>query len=180
MKTGTSADNFSQSLAYEIAPFNIKLTIVQPNLEVNILTNKITSAPLLPQYAAENHPAPLCRNIISGLLHRIESVHSAENGEAQLDKLKSTEASSHLPKLPPKMSESLLAETIHAVIAIAGHANPPARHIVGFEGVASVKEKLKTVSEELEDFVEVSCAADIADGPEPDEEVLDSKENVSS
>jgi len=27
--------------------------------------------------------------------------------------------------------------------------------------VASVKEKLKTVSEELEDFVEVSCAVDI-------------------
>lgn len=78
------------------------------------------------------------------------------------------------------MSESLLAETIHAVIAIAGHANPPARHIVGFEGVASVTEKLKTVSEELEDFVEVSCAADIADGPESDEDVLDSKENTSS
>lgn len=119
----------------------------------------------------------MCRNIIGGLLHRIESV---QGGQAQLDKLKSTEFSSHLPKLPAKMSESLLAETIHAVIAIAGHANPPARHIVGFEGVASVKEKLKTVSEELEDFVEVSCAADIADGPEPDEDVLDSKENMSS
>lgn len=171
---------FPQSLAYEIAPFNIKLTIVQPNTEVNILTNKITSAPLLPQYSAENHPAPLCRNIISSLLHRIESGQSAANGDGQLDKLKSSETSSHLPKLPPKMSESLLAETIHAVIAIAGHANPPARHIVGFEGVASVKEKLKTVSEELEDFVEVSCAADIADGPEPDEDVLDSKENMSS
>ena len=156
------------------------MTIVQPNTEVNILTNKITSAPLLPQYSAENHPAPLCRNIISSLLHRIESGHSVENGEGQLDKLKSSETSSHLPKLPPKMSESLLAETIHAVIAIAGHANPPARHIVGFEGVASVKEKLKTVSEELEDFVEVSCAADIADGPESDEDVLDSKENMSS
>ena len=30
--------------------------------------------------------------------------------------------------------------------------------------MASVKEKLKTVSEELEDFVEVSCAVDIAGG----------------
>jgi len=29
------------------------------------------------------------------------------------------------------------------------------------EGVASVKEKLKTVSEELEDFVDASVAADI-------------------
>lgn len=34
---------------------------------------------------------------------------------------------------------------------------------MGFEAVASVKEKLKTVSEELEDFVEVSCAVDIDD-----------------
>lgn len=61
------------------------------------------------------------------------------------------------------MTESLLAETLFAVIAIAGHLNPPTRHIVGYEAVASVKEKLKTVSEELEDFVEVSCAADIID-----------------
>ena len=54
-----------------------------------------------------------------------------------------------------------MAETVHAIAAIGGHDNPPARHIVGFEGVASVKEKLKTVSEELEDFVECSGAVDI-------------------
>ena len=35
---------------------------------------------------------------------------------------------------------------------------------MGFEAVASVKEKLKTVSEELEDFVEVSAAVDIEEG----------------
>ena len=55
----------------------------------------------------------------------------------------------------------LLAETVKALAAIGGHENPPARHIVGHEAVASVKEKLKTVSEELEDFVEVSCAVDL-------------------
>jgi hypothetical protein len=59
------------------------------------------------------------------------------------------------------MLESLLAETIHALTAIGGNDNPPARHIVGFEAVSAVKEKLKTMSEELEDSVEVSCAADI-------------------
>ena len=32
---------------------------------------------------------------------------------------------------------------------------------MGFEGTSSVKEKLKTVSEELEDFVESSIAVDI-------------------
>ena len=45
--------------------------------------------------------------------------------------------------------------------AIGGHENPPTRHIVGFEGSIAVKEKLKTVTEELEDFVEASVAVDI-------------------
>jgi len=53
---------------------------------------------------------------------------------------------------------TLLAETVNAITAIG---NPPARHIVGYEGVASVKEKMKTISEELENFVEVSCAVDL-------------------
>ena len=59
------------------------------------------------------------------------------------------------------MKSAMLAETVNAITAIGGHDNPPARHIVGYEAVASVKEKLKTVSEELEDFVELSAAVDI-------------------
>lgn len=62
------------------------------------------------------------------------------------------------------MTASLISETLHALCAIGGHENPPARHIVGFEGVASVKEKLNTVSEELEDFVDVSGGVDIVEG----------------
>ena len=64
------------------------------------------------------------------------------------------------------MKRSLLAEVIHAITAIGGHENPPARHIVSFEAVGSVKEKLKTVSEELEDYIEVSNGVDIDDGME--------------
>lgn len=59
-------------------------------------------------------------------------------------------------------TERLLAETVHALTAIGGHENPPSRHIVGAEGVASVKEKLKTMSEELDDFVEASNAVDVS------------------
>ena len=73
------------------------------------------------------------------------------------------------------MCGSLVAETVHAITAIGGHENPPARHIVGFEGITSVKEKLKTVSEELEDFVEVSCAVDIDGG---DREVIGAEGSV--
>ncbi|RYC77901.1 hypothetical protein BFJ63_vAg19223 [Fusarium oxysporum f. sp. narcissi] len=65
------------------------------------------------------------------------------------------------PKLPPGAADKLVMETVHALSAIGGHENPPARHIVGHEGAIAVKEKLKTVTEELEDFVEASLSVDI-------------------
>jgi NAD(P)-dependent dehydrogenase (short-subunit alcohol dehydrogenase family) len=156
-------EGYCDSLAYEIAPFNIKMTIVQPNMEVNVLTHKITSAPPMSAYVEETNPAPLSRNILSGILDRLEGTSEPTSG----DQLHSEEVTSLYPSLTKAMKERLVAETVHAVAAIGGHDNPPARHIVGFEGVAAVKEKLKTVSEELEDFVECSSAVDI----EKDEEM---------
>ena len=159
-------EGYCDSLAYEIAPFNIKMTIVQPNMEVNVLTHKITSAPPMAAYAEETNPAPLSRNILSGILDRLEGSSEPTSG----DQLHSEEVKSLYPPLSKPMKERLVAETVHAVAAIGGHDNPPARHIVGFEGVATVKEKLKTVSEELEDFVECSGAVDIEkdeDAPAP-------------
>ena len=153
------------------------MTIVQPNLEVNVLTNKITAVPVLPPYSSCEHPAPLARSIVGGLLDRIylHSVSSVD-GESPAEQTEEAEQSHFLlpdrtetfyPPLPEEMESALLAETIHALTAIGGLENPPARHIVSFEGVASVKEKLKTVSEELEDFVEVSSAVDIEEKVAP-------------
>ena len=158
---GWALEGFCDSLAYEIAPFNVKVTIVQPNLEISVLTNKITSAPLMPQYAPGEHPAPLSRGIIGGLLDRIEGADDEQESGSRSSTLLTDDITSLYPILPDRMVTQLVSETVHAITAIGGHENPPARHIVGFEGVASVKEKLKTVSEELEDFVEVSCAVDI-------------------
>jgi hypothetical protein len=62
------------------------------------------------------------------------------------------------------MLSQMVSETVFALAAIGGHDNPPARHIVGVEGVSSVKEKLRTISEELEDFIEVSNGVDIDNG----------------
>ena len=138
------------------------MTIIQPNLEVNVLTNRITAAPLLPQYSPQQNPAPLSRTIIGGLLDRLSFADPATSTTMSLSS--TTEITSLIPTLPGPMCISLVAETVNAITAIAGHENPPARHIVGFEGITSVKEKLKTVSEELEDFVEVSCAVDIGGG----------------
>lgn len=150
-------EGYCDSLAYEIAPFNVKLTIVQPNKEIPVLTNRITFAPQLPQYESTNNPAPGLRDILMNVVNshpdtRIDAEKSADASEAVV---------SRYPKLPSEAKDRLVLETVHALTAIGGHENPPARHIVGYEGVNSVKEKLKTVSEELEDFVEVSCAVDI-------------------
>ncbi|TVY27113.1 Retinol dehydrogenase [Lachnellula hyalina] len=147
-------EGYCDSLAYEIAPFNIKLTIVQPNKEIPVLTNKIIFAPQLPQYESGNNPAPGLRDILTNVVNT--------NPETKISSRENkTDIVSRYPKLPSEARDRLVMETVHALTAIGGHENPPARHIVGFEGVASVKEKLKTVSEELEDFVEVSCSVDI-------------------
>lgn len=174
--------NTTQSLAYEIAPFNVKMSIVQANMEVNVLTNRITSVPPMAEYLQEENPAPLAREIFSGLLDKLERIENprpgfdakspdsesgtspdAFAGEPTMgDLLSSDTVTSLYAPLPAAVKSSLIAETVHALTAIGGHDNPPARHIVGTEGVTAVKEKLKTTSEELEDFIEVSNAVDIA------------------
>lgn len=172
-----------QSLAYEIAPFNIKMSIVQANMEVNVLTNKMTSVPPMREYIQAENPAPLARDIFSNILDKLDRVNnplpyadeksptdsiSTTSPDCTIhepsmgDLLSSDSVTSLYAPLPSVVKSSLIAETVHALTAIGGHDNPPARHIVGFEGVTAVKEKLKTTSEELEDFIEVSNAVDIA------------------
>lgn len=183
-----------QSLAYEVAPFNIKMSIVQANMEVNVLTNKMTSVPPMNEYLQAENPAPLAREIFSGLLDKFDSINNPSYGHlpsdpsvvahsptgsvssgnmttspdtimhepSMGDMLSSDTVTSLYAPLPGVVKTALIAETVHALTAIGGHDNPPARHIVGFEGVTAVKEKLKTTSEELEDFIEVSNAVDIA------------------
>ncbi|KAL2426600.1 hypothetical protein ABEF95_010510 [Exophiala dermatitidis] len=174
---GWALEGICDSMAYEIAPFNIKLTIVQSSVEIGILTNKITSAPPMKEYARESgHTAPMFRGILDGLLNRLPGIRAqypqspgheilTPSSEAERESgpylLSRNEVVSLYPPLSDAHTEKLLAETVHALTAIGGHENPPARHIVGWEGVASVKEKLKTVSEELEEFAETSTAADI-------------------
>lgn len=159
------------------------MTIIQPNLEINVLTNRITSAPPMPEYSQDINPAPMSRDLLSGILDRFDGLGQGQelveqedhedaatnhapasiSGEKQSsgDLFHTSTISSLYPSLPATVQHDLIIETVFAIAAIGGHDNPPARHIVGFEGVESVKEKLKTVSEELEDFLEVSGAVDI-------------------
>jgi len=166
-------EGYCDSIAYEIAPFNIRVSIIQSNFEVSVLTHKIISVPPMPCYAPPHNEAPLSRGLIAGIVDRLDAVCSRSSTTdagsdlptdatmtpgAQLQAHKVTALYSPLP-LP--FRENLVRETVYALLAIGGHENPPARHIVSHEGVASVKEKLKTVTEELEDFVEVSVSVDL-------------------
>lgn len=147
-------EGYCDSLAYETAPFNIKVTIVQPNKEIPTLTNKIIFAPQLPVYEAELNPAPSMRD----MLYNVLNANPDTAVEPSYDEIQY-----RYPRLPAAACDRLVMETVHALTAIGGHENPPARHIVGFEGAVAVKEKLKTVTEELEDFVDASLAVDIFD-----------------
>ena len=160
-------------------------------MEVNVLTNRITSVPPMAEYLQGENPAPLAREIFSGLLDKLERIenpqvapHNYSSFEASQESPSSENMSAISPDavmhestigdllsseivtslyapLPAVVMADLIAETVHALTAIGGHDNPPARHIVGPDGVSAVKEKLKTTSEELEDFIEVSGAVNI-------------------
>ncbi|KAF7597317.1 hypothetical protein BBP40_006257 [Aspergillus hancockii] len=170
---GWALEGFCDSLAYEIAPFNVKLTIFQCSIEIGILTNLVTTVPpIVPAYSPATNQAPLFRGILNRLVPRLPNTQTetygaqviGQVGSAEKGPFSRPEVTSMYPPLSSAHMEVLVAETVYAITAIGGHENPPSRHIVGQEGVASVKEKLKTVSEELEDFIQSSYAVDYATG----------------
>ena len=67
--------------------------------------------------------------------------------------------SSIVSATPPP--STVLADTVGVIMQIAALENPPGRIVVGSESVEQVKDRLKTVSEELEEFLEASLGADI-------------------
>lgn len=154
--------------------------------------------PITPAYSPDANHAPLFRGILNRLIPRLpqpsadaenpeftnpqqgpEEPTSAEDGPFSVPKVLSM-----YPPLSTAHLEVLVAETVYAIMAIGGHENPPSRHIVGQEGVASVREKLKTVSEEMEDFIQASFAIDFAaDGdpyrpPREDHMVMGSNDHI--
>ncbi|CAI7573405.1 unnamed protein product [Penicillium bialowiezense] len=180
---GWALEGFCDSLAYEIAPFNIKLTIFQCSIEIGILSNLVTSVPpIFPAYSPANNQAPLFRGILNHLVPQLPGAAAANAGPPTPSKAQdensrvssiengpfsAPEVVSMHPPLSSAHLEVLVEETVYAITSIGGHENPPSRHIVGQEGVASVKEKLKTVSEELEDFIQASFAVDVAADSDP-------------
>lgn len=160
---------------------------MQCSIEIGILTNLVTSVPpIFPAYSPTDNHAPLFRGILNHLVARlpeaaaegltgngtvnnqaVENVESPRVNSIETGPFSAPRVVSIHPPLSSAHLEILVQETVYAITSIAGHENPPSRHIVGQEGVASVKEKLKTVSEELEDFIQASFAVDVAADVEP-------------
>ncbi|RYP51193.1 hypothetical protein DL769_010852 [Monosporascus sp. CRB-8-3] len=177
-------EGFCDSLAYEVAPFNVKVTIVQPHKEVQTLTNKLVFAPALSPYHHQRHhqhshhhhhqdasqtdestihvaaPPPQHAPTVRDMMTNVLNLHP-DTALPAPSSPSSERILTRYARLPPAAADRLVMETVYALTAIGGHENPPARHIVGFDGAEAVKEKLKTVTEELEDFVDASLAVDI-------------------
>ncbi|KAG6038355.1 hypothetical protein E4U41_004269 [Claviceps citrina] len=165
-------EGYCDSLAYEVAPFNIKVTIIQPSMEVQALTSRMVFAPQIPAYIDAFPTAPNVRDMFSNVLNSDPATALPQTPDGGATP--STPGSMSLepdpvrgkivcryPRLPAHVLDTLVGETIHALTAIGGHENPPSRHIVGAEAALMVKEKLKMVTEEMEDFVDSSLAVDI-------------------
>ncbi|PHH75293.1 hypothetical protein CDD80_2479 [Ophiocordyceps camponoti-rufipedis] len=125
-------EGFCDSLAYEIAPFNIKLTIVQPNKEIQSLTNRLIFAPQMPAYADIFTNAPSIRDMLLNVLNADPATAVPPDATTQQQQAPSSPDSTSLepeavvggqivyryPRLPAAAADRLVAETIHALTAI--------------------------------------------------------------
>ncbi|KAF8457931.1 hypothetical protein BGX38DRAFT_1085460 [Terfezia claveryi] len=124
-------EGFCDALAYEVAPFGVRVSVVQPPIEVKNLISTMHPATTISSTSPPSSPPNTTP---------VPAHHTPPTS---------------LPSLTP-----ILAETVHIITSISGLDDPPGRIVVGSENAEQVKERLKAVSEELEDFLEVSVSVD--------------------
>ncbi|EWC48255.1 hypothetical protein DRE_02359 [Drechslerella stenobrocha 248] len=198
-----AVEGFTEALAFEIAPFNIKLTNVEPSLMTYLLTNPVHLPPRVPEADNEesveeepvdvedgdldddddegNMTLTMNAQSVRRMLESVAGQPTVGDGKSPM----MTESGERTPEtggsgtaFPPvlrypgisaAMQLELVAETTKVIVAVAGKDNPPARIIVGGEdggedgegGVQSIKERMKAVSEELEEFLECAMSVDV-------------------
>ncbi|KAK9371337.1 hypothetical protein V1509DRAFT_614369 [Lipomyces kononenkoae] len=118
-------EGYAEAMAFEVAPYNVKVTVVQPSLEAVVLPNSIVFAA-----QQEHYKNTICATVRSLLSCR---------------------------DLSPEL---LVKDVVAGVLSVAGIDNPPSRIATGGEAIIQTKDKLRTVSEEMEDMLDVSYAAD--------------------
>ncbi|KAI5820075.1 hypothetical protein BZA77DRAFT_126473 [Pyronema omphalodes] len=117
-------------LAYEVAPFAVRVSIVQPSVEVAVWGGgEVRVAKEMGDYEGVEQV-----KMIRGMAGRV-------------------------------LVGEELSDTVRILAEIGGIENPPGRVTVGEEEVEIVKERLKTLSEELEEYLEASLGADIMAPP---------------
>jgi NAD(P)-dependent dehydrogenase (short-subunit alcohol dehydrogenase family) len=129
------------SVAFEVAPFAVRCTVVEGDVESAVFgvgNGGVSVVPAMREYTDVEGGGQL-----RAIREFGESVSS--KGDA--------------------ICEELVRETVEVVIKVAGAENPPFRITVGEEAVEMIKERLKTISEELEEYLEASLSADIGDLP---------------
>ncbi|KAF3925894.1 hypothetical protein ABW20_dc0104773 [Dactylellina cionopaga] len=150
---------------------------VQIDGEVAIKEEKMASAEedddddddehLIPQMGASN-----LRRMLESIEVQPESKSSTPVDSGKVDNPESASPFPRILKYPALNAATqleLVAETMKVIMAVAGKENPPGRIIVGGEesgedgegGVQSVKERMKAVSEELEEFLECAMSVDV-------------------
>ncbi|KAF3935685.1 hypothetical protein ABW19_dt0207458 [Dactylella cylindrospora] len=189
-----AVEGFTEALAFEIAPFNIRLTNVEPSLMTYLLINPVHLPPAIATYSEEpikiehdsdeddddedEHLTPkMGANNLRRMLETVVAQPTPVKGSpvpdsgfpSPADPAASMPRVLRYPNLTAGAQLDLAAETTRVIMAVAGKDNPPGRIIVGGEdsgedgegGVQSVKERMKAVSEELEEFLEVAMSVDV-------------------
>lgn len=97
-------------------------------------------------------------SILSSPLHLQPSLQPAYNDPSHpFNTMKNILSSTSQP-------DHILSEAVSIIMSIAALENPPGRIVVGNESIEQVKDRVKTVSEELEEFLDASLGADIPGG----------------
>jgi len=134
-----AAEGLCDALAFEVAPFGVRVSVVQPGIETAVWgAGEVVVASEKDEY--RDAPGGEAARRVRALAERVGEA----GGMAEVDGM---------------------ADTVRIVVEIAGSENPPGRITVGEEQVEVVKERLKTLSEELEEYLEASLSADITAPP---------------
>lgn len=147
-------EGYLEALACEVAPFNIKVSIVETPLEVSLFT--------VPAVIADAAPARYGADTVAGRMRALVQAGGVRPAYSYSDwgGCEGGPDSENEGRMFPVQA---MRETVHTVLSIGGLENPPGRVIVGKEAIGQIKTKLALLSEDLEEFMDVSVSADYAD-----------------
>ena len=143
-----------QALAYEVLPFNVKVSIVEPPIDAMYypLSTTILCNSVLPNQMIFVPPLEAYKNTSAGRIRYLID---------QITELSPISAE----QVSPFENPVLRHQTARLILKIVSVDNPPLRINVRQDSVDQVKDKLKTLGEELEEFARASYSVDVDPPP---------------